>query len=105
MKRRGKITNALAKDSEISGSLYSSVFFLIIFSLWALARFFILFFDQSITSILITVFVVAVAVQSFTSWRSLKTLKRNLQVDPERYRDHIVPKPILYHAVFWFLPK
>lgn len=97
--------SALNKDSEISSSLYIDAFFLVIFGLWGLARLFMLFFDHSLISILIAIFVCAIAIQSFSTLRALRVLRKNFRSNPDKHRDSVVPKPILYHAVFWFLPR
>lgn len=100
VRKRRRATSALSKDSEISSSLYMSAFFLVVFGFWGLARLFVLFFDHSLISVLIAIFVCAIAIQSFSTLRALRVLRKNLRSNPDEYRDSVVPKPILYHAIF-----
>jgi len=103
--RERRLSRVIQKDTEISNSIYASGFFLVIFGLWGFVELIALLFDFSLKSLLVTVFVSAIAIQSFTTLSSLRLLRRNLREDPAQYGSRPVPKPILYGVIFWFLPK
>ena len=105
MRRKANISSVLQTNSDISNSLQNHWVSAILFGFFTLIAVPTGIAEQSGYSITVAVLVTLVFVNSITGILELKRLRSNLKSDPKRYAGTPVKQPLLYRAVFWYLPK
>ena len=104
-KRSGGLNQRIEKDREISNSLTASYMSASLFGVFSLIRLPITALEASFINILILLLCLLILIQSILNIKALKKLRKDHADSPERFASYPVIKPILYTAVFWFLPK
>lgn len=109
MRRRNKnrlgISATIDKGTEINNSLTTYYVSIILFGLFTLATLPAALLAPGMYNIFLFSLTGFVCIQSIKGMKRLKTFKREFEENPEKLAKSPVPKPILYQAVFWYLPK
>ena len=109
MRRRSRgrlgISGAVDKSNEISSSLTSYYASVVLFGLCSIATLPAAIIGMGVYDWLIFIFVTAIFVQSMIGLSKLKIFRLEFQENPEAMASREVPKPLLYRAIFWYLPK
>lgn len=104
-RRRNRVGSSLEKSAEISRSLQAYYVSAILFGLWAPFSVLALVLNSSFLQGIIALLVTLVAVQSVRGVFKLRQLRKDFEESPNEFRSVPVPKPLIYNAVFWFVPR
>jgi len=104
-RRNANISNVVQKNLEISKSLQVNWISLVLFGIISLIYVPAAILDPSWLQNVIAAFFAINVWFAIRNIRELKLLRKNLINDPEKYVTRSVRQPLLYRAVFWYLPK
>ncbi len=105
MKRNRKIGSSIEKSREIDNSYTSYIVSTIIFVFWSPAQVFVAILNPTVINIATALFACFVLGFTVKGLSEILDLKKKFYENPADYKRVRVPKPILYHAIFWWLPK
>ena len=105
MRRKNQISSVVDKSQEVSNSLQNHWISCVLFGVFGLLAVPNAFVEPSIYSILVALFVTLIFVQSIMGIVELQQFRRALKSNPRVYANKKIRQPILYTAIFWFLPK
>ncbi|MEM9256765.1 MAG: hypothetical protein AAGA91_15060 [Pseudomonadota bacterium] len=93
------------KQREISHASVSYWISFIAFFLFGLLRLGMTLLDPSYFNILIVLALFALAFISIRGLIQLRRVKRRFLENPTENLRIQVPKPVIYHAIFWWMPR
>ncbi len=103
--RKTNISNVVQKNYEISKSLQVNWISAVLFGIFSLINVPFAILNPSLLQGVIAVLITANLWISIRNILELRLLRRNLIDDPEKHMTRSVRQPLLYRAVFWYLPK
>lgn len=104
MRRRiGSISQVVKVDSDIRNSTIACWLSVVLFGFASLVNTISLLTSFSVFGACICFILWFVLIQSIMQLNVLKKVKEQFALNPEKVKRSMVPKPILFHLVFWVI--
>ena len=103
--RKSQIHSDLKRHRELSNAFYTGLLSVILFGLFALDWVIRAAETGGVIEVIVAVISFGIFAQSILATIEAKKMLIGMELNPSEYRKMPTPKPILYKAVFWFMPK